>query len=206
MAIRAQKFETEATSSKEIESLRRQIRMLKADNARLTAEGESARSSLQSMEREVEALRNSLKEVKEGMREKISPPLRRRRRESPSRWPPLGEREGSQSAPILSEAAPLVEHDAGAFVLQQIEETLERLLSQKFRSLMEPMGDQARPIPMRTPSPPLIGGEVGPGEKGESIEIGGDVEPPPTPPLPFPRPSRRGEIGVGRGKGEMERR
>lgn len=51
LAIRTQKFETEAAFSKEIESLRGQIRMLKADNARLTAEGESARASLQNMEK-----------------------------------------------------------------------------------------------------------------------------------------------------------
>lgn len=62
-------------------------------------------------------------------------------------WPPLEERDGSQSAPVFSAAAPMTDHDAGAFLLQQIKKTLERLLSQKFQFL-----ELMRERPMRSPA------------------------------------------------------
>lgn len=43
LAIRAQKLETETSSAKEIEVMRRQLKLLKADNVRLTAEVENYR-------------------------------------------------------------------------------------------------------------------------------------------------------------------
>lgn len=65
-------LETEASSSKEMEVLRRQVRLLKADNFRLAAEVESSRRSLADMGKEMKLLRASLEEVKRGW-EKKSP-------------------------------------------------------------------------------------------------------------------------------------
>lgn len=74
LAIRVQKLENETTSAKEMETMRRQLKLLKADNVRLSAEAENYRQSLVDMEREMERLRTSLKDIKEGKRGE-QPPL-----------------------------------------------------------------------------------------------------------------------------------
>lgn len=74
LAIRVQKLEDETSSAKEMETIRRQLKSLKADNTRLSAEVESYRQSLVDMEKEMERLRTSLKGIKEGRRGEQSPP------------------------------------------------------------------------------------------------------------------------------------
>lgn len=114
--------------------MRKQINALKADNLRMTQEVGHSRVTLSELRGEINKLNALLEEAKGGAQKaKVSPARRISRGSSPrEHWPPLGGpgRDGSQSAPVLATADPLgLGPDAGAFILQQMEESIGRIIT-----------------------------------------------------------------------------